>query len=153
MNLVTTADLPYSINYFQAPDEMKLKLSKDQFCFLVESAKEGEGIYWGKELEFTPLNNQDLVIIPSGLYYGLSPKLSILEFRSNRELDLLVSTGERHLSPKIYPFNHLHSSYFFSHNDFSLQKVNAEQILCLSQKTEMCLVLNLMSKEIKYFGN
>lgn len=153
MNLVTTTDLPYSINYFQAPDEMRLRMSNDHFCFLVESANEGEGIYWGKELEFTPLHNQDLVIIPCGLYYGLSPKLSILEFRSNQKLNSLVNTGEQQLNPKIYPFDHLHSSYFFSHSDFSLQKINAKQVLCLSQKTEMSLILNLNNKEIKVFGN
>lgn len=148
----TTMSLPYDIVHLETPTEMKLSLSHDDFCFIVKETTKGAGIYWGKELQFTALSLNDLVIIPAGLHYGLSAGLKLVTFKSTRpQYEALHQ--DTPLGPKIYPFEQIHSSYFFSHSDFSLQKINKDQILCLSLKSELSLMLNLDNKEMKVFGN
>lgn len=147
----STSKLPYSIIHWQTPMKMKLNMSHDDFCFIVKEAAHGSGIYWGKELEFSPLSTHDLVIIPAGLYYGLSSGMKLVKFKSTRSHQGTANIAP--LSPRIHPFQEIHSSYFFSHSDFSLQKLNRDLVLCLSQKSEMTLMLNLANKEMKYFGN
>lgn len=111
-------------------------------------------------LNFIPVKKNDFIVVPAGTIHAIGAGVRIIEFqqssgityriwdwgREGRELHIekaLKVSNPTQNAPKVINFSDIQLSKFFEHDDFGLEKVADNQIVCSSPVTSYKVIFNL----------
>lgn len=134
---------------------LKSEITISEFFSAVKSKEDASNL-----MNFVQVKKNDFIVVPAGIIHAIGSGVRIVEFqqssgvtyriwdwnREGRELHLekaKLSSNTTQPAPIIYDFEKIECGNFFSHPDFSLDKISNEVIKCSSEKTNIAVNFDL----------
>lgn len=135
---------------------LKNNVSLDQFFSYVAQGKDVSSL-----LNFVPVKKNDFIIVPAGTIHAIGAGVRLVEFqqcsgityriwdwgREGRELHIDRASkvcNENQAAPHVINFSSIATNnIFFSHTDFSLEKVGPSSLRCFSDVNQISVIFDL----------
>lgn len=132
---------PFNVGWFEVNTDQKMQLEVSS-CLIALNPHKAQLIV---NSELIPLSNGDVIQASPKTEVAIIGRSKFIYFNDDQRVNLDKL--------RIFNLSQLKSSYFYSNKKLTLQKVNEEDILCLSQENDFVVKIDLHNEKATIFGD